>query len=244
MTTTTIPDYLIPAFRQLDAARAEHLENARMMDDTATAIARTAQQKTELEQESGSDASEWRTAFRAGGAVLTDELKKQHLARVASRELAEECDQLAEVLTFECDRLKGNCDSTARAYRQAHYNVLSQYAGKELDYALRDTCGALVRAMKLKMLALGNPLANTVGIQGYVEPDKAIMQEVQTWLKQAVKDCHIRLADEPVLFKAGLSAETLPHMNYGVAVTAGQRKSYFDKLSVRKADLEARGLLS
>ncbi len=98
--------------------------------------------------------------------------------------------------------------------------------------------------MKLKMLALGNPLANTVGIQGYVEPDKAIMQEVQTWLKQAVKDCHIRLADEPVLFKAGLSAETLPHMNYGVAVTAGQRKSYFDKLSVRKADLEARGLLS
>lgn len=45
MTNTTIPDYLTPAFRQLDAARAEHLENARMMDDTATAIARTAQQK-------------------------------------------------------------------------------------------------------------------------------------------------------------------------------------------------------
>lgn len=99
-----------------------------------------------------------------------------------------------------------------------------QSAGKELANALRDTCGALVRAMKLKMLALENPLANTVGIQGYVEPDEAIMQEVQTWLKQAVKDCHIRLADEPVLFKAGLSAETLPHMDYGVAVTAGQCK--------------------
>lgn len=48
MTTTTIPDYLTLAFRQLDAARAEHLENARMMNDTATAIARTAQQKKSL----------------------------------------------------------------------------------------------------------------------------------------------------------------------------------------------------
>lgn len=48
MTTTTIPDYLTPAFRELDAARAEHLENARMMDDTANAIARTAQQKQNL----------------------------------------------------------------------------------------------------------------------------------------------------------------------------------------------------
>lgn len=244
MTDTTFPDYLKPALKHLDSARAAHLENARLMDDTTTAIARTSQQKAELEQESGSDASEWRTAFRAGGALLTDELKKQHLARVASRELAQECDSLAGVLGFECDRLKAACDGTARAYRQAHHNVLSQYAGKELDNALRDTCGALVRAMKLKMQALGNPLANTVGIQGYVEPDKAVMQEVTAWLERAVNDRHIRLTDEPVLYKTGLSAETLPHMNYGVAVTAGQRQVFFDQLRVREADLKARGLLS
>lgn len=244
MTDTTLPDYLTPALQQLDTARAAHLENARQMDDTTTAIARTAEQKAELEQENGSDASAWRTAFRAGGAVLTDELKQQHLARVASRELAQECDRLAEVLGFECERLKGACDGTARVYRQAHHNVLSQYAGKELDNALRDTCGELIRAMKLKMLALGNPLANTVGIQGYVEPDKAVMQEVTAWLERAVNDRHIRLADEPVLYKTGLSADTLPHMNYGVAVTAGQRKTFFDKLRVREDDLKARGLLS
>lgn len=97
--------------------------------------------------------------------------------------------------------------------------------------------------MKLKMLALDNPLANTVGIQGYVEPDKAIMQEVKTWLESAVKNCHIRLTDEPVLFKAGLSAETLAHMNYGVAVTICQRQIFFNKLREREADLKARGLL-
>lgn len=241
--TTTIPDYLKPAFQKLDAARAAHLESARQMDDTATAITRTAEQKAELEKENGSEASGWRAAFRAGGALLTDELKQQHLARVASRELVQECDRLAEVLAYDKDRLKALCDGTAREYRQAHHNVLSEYAGKELDNALRDTCGALVRAMKLKMLALGNPLANTVGIQGYVEPDKAVMQEVKTWLERAVKNCHIRLAGEPVLFKAGLSAETLAHMNYGVAVTAGQRQAFFNKLREREADLKARGLL-
>ena len=112
--------------------------------------------------------------------MLTDELKQQHLVRVASRELAQECHRLAEVLAFDSDRLKASCDISARKYRQAHHNVLSEYAGKELDKALREACGALVRAMKLKMLALGNPLANTVGIQGYVEPDKAVMQEVKT----------------------------------------------------------------
>lgn len=147
------------------------------------------------------------------------------------------------MLAYDSDRLKASCDITARKYRQAHHNVLSEYAGKELDNALRDTCGALVRAMKLKMLTLGNPLANTVGIQGYVEPDKAVMQEVQAWLKRAVNDCHIRLADEPVLFKTGLSAETLPHMDYGVAATNGQRQAFFNKLREREADLKARGLL-
>lgn len=244
MTTITIPDYLAPALRQLDAARATHLENARLMDDITTAIARTAQQKTEIEQENGSESSEWRAAFRAGGAVLTDELKQQHLARVASRELAQECDRLAEVLGFECDRLKGNCDSTARAYRQAHHNVLSLHAGKELDKALRETCGALVRAMKLKTLAQANPLANNIGTQGYTEPDKAVMQEVRAWLERAVKDCHIRLADEPVLYKAGLSAETLPHMNYGVAATAAKSKVWFENLREREADLKTRGVLA
>jgi len=175
--------------------------------------------------------------------MLTDELKQQHLARVAFRELAQECDRLAEVLAFDKDRLKASCDITAREYCQAHHNVLSEYTAKELDNALRETCGTLVRAMKLKMLALGNPLANTVGIQGYVEPDKAVMQEMKTWLKRAVNDCHIRLADVPVLFKTELSAEILAHMNYGVAVTNGQRKVWQEKIRQCEADLRARGLL-
>ena len=46
-----------------------------------------------------------------------------------------------------------------------------------------------------------------------------------------------------MLFKAGLSAETLAHMNYGVAVTNGQRQAYFNKLRERETDLKARGLL-
>ena len=201
-------------------------------------------QKNELEQDNDNDSCAWRTAFRAGGAVITDELKQRHPARVARRELAQECDNMAEVLSFELDSLKGACDRTARAYRQAHHSVLSQYAEHELNTALCDTCSALVRAMKLNILVLQNPLANTTGHQGYIEPELAVMQQVKAWLEQAVKGCDIRLTDEPVLFKTGLSASTLPHMEYDVAATPGQRKVWQEKMQEREASLKARGLLS
>ncbi|EKO2207549.1 glycoprotein 3, partial [Salmonella enterica] len=142
--TAVIPDYLKPAMERLETARSAHLANASRMDETTTAISQVQTQKNELEQENGNDSGAWRAAFRAGGAVITDELKQRHLARVARRELAQECDSMNEVLSFELDRLKGACDRTARAYRQAHHGVLSQYAEHELDAALRESCGALI----------------------------------------------------------------------------------------------------
>lgn len=242
--SAVIPDYLKPSMERLETAREAHLTNARRMDETTTAISQVQTQKNELEQENGNDSGAWRAAFRAGGAVITDELKQLHIARVARRELAKECDSMNEVLSFELDTLKGACDRTARAYRQAHHGVLSQYAEHELDVALRESCGALVRAMKLSILVKENPLANTIGHQGYVEPEHAIMHEVKTWLEQAVKSCNIRLTDEPVLFKTGLSASTLPHMDHDVAPTPVQRKVWQEKMREREADLKARGILS
>lgn len=241
--TTTIPDYLKPALERLEHARAAHLDNARRIDETTLAISRAAEQKAELEQENGSDASAWREAFRTGGAVITDELKKSHIERVARRELALECENLAEILNLESDRLKGACDRTAKEYRKAHYALLSQYADKELDTALRESCAALVRAIKLKALVRDNPLANTVGIEGYVEPKKAVMQQVKSWLEAKVEACHIRLADEPVLYQTGLSADTLPHMDYGVADSIARSQVWHAKLREREDDLKARGLL-
>ena len=242
--TAIIPDYLKPSIERLETAREAHLTNARRMDETTTAIRQVQTQKNELEQENGTDSGAWRTAFRAGGAVITDELKQRHIERVTRRELAQECDNMAEVLSFELDSLRVACDRTARAYRQAHHGVLSQYAEHELDAALRESCGALIRAMKLNILVLNNPLANTTGHQGYIEPEKVVIQQVKAWLEQAVKDCNIRLTDEPVLFKTGLSASTLPHMEHDVATTPGQRKVWQEKMREREADLKARGLLS
>ena len=40
MSDNTIPEYLQPALAQLEKARAAHLENARLMDETVTAIGR------------------------------------------------------------------------------------------------------------------------------------------------------------------------------------------------------------
>ncbi|MGP3592298.1 hypothetical protein [Vagococcus sp. WN89Y] len=242
--TPHMPDYLKPALEKLDATRAAHLENGRLLDETLTAITRAKEQKAELEQENGSDASAWRTAFRTGGAVLTDELKNRHIERVARRELIQECENLAEVLAFESDRQKAVCNGSAGAYRQAHFAALSQYAEHELDTALRETCGALVRAMKIKTLALENPLANTTGHQGYIEPGQVVMQQVKSWLETELKGCHIRLTDEPVLYKTGLSAASLPHMDHRIAGTPASRQSWARKMADRETDLKARGLLS
>ena len=67
------------------------------------------------------------------------------------------------------------------------------------------------------------------------------MQQVKAWLEQAVKGCNIRLIDEPVLFKTGLSASTLPNMEHDVAATPVQRKVWQEKMREREANLKARG---
>lgn len=222
--TAVIPDYLKPLMERLETAREAHLTNARRMDETATAISQVQTQKNELEQENGTDSGAWRTAFRAGGAVITDELKQRHIERVTRRELAQECDNMAEVLAFELDSLRGACDRTARAYRQAHHGVLSQYAEHELDAALRESCGALVRAMKLSILVKENPLANTIGNQGYIQPEQAVMQQVKAWLEQAVKGCNIRLTDEPVLFKTGCRIWSMTLRPRPASAKSGRKK--------------------
>ncbi len=48
MSDNTIPEYLQPALAQLEKARAAHLENARLMDETVTAIERAEQEKNAL----------------------------------------------------------------------------------------------------------------------------------------------------------------------------------------------------
>ncbi len=50
MSDNTIPEYLQPALAQLEKARAAHLENARLMDETITAIERAEQEKNVLAQ--------------------------------------------------------------------------------------------------------------------------------------------------------------------------------------------------
>ncbi|EOD6306511.1 glycoprotein 3 [Klebsiella pneumoniae] len=241
--TPFIPDYLKPALERLAAARTAHLEQARRMEDTLTAITRAEEQRAELEQDNGSDTRTWRAAFRAGGAMLTDELKSGHIERVARRELAQECDNLTEVLAFERDQLKATCNSTARAFRQAHHAVLSKYAEEELNRALNDTLGPLVRAMVLKADVMANPLANTIGHQGYTEPEKEVMHQVVTFLTGKVSAFSVTPADEPVLSLTGFPAVALAHMDHDAASTPGERKVWQEKMRQREADLKARGLL-
>ncbi|CTS82183.1 glycoprotein 3 [Escherichia coli] len=64
MSDNTIPEYLQPALAQLEKARAAHLENARLMDETVKAIERAEQEKNALAQADGNDAEPPRVSWR------------------------------------------------------------------------------------------------------------------------------------------------------------------------------------
>lgn len=119
--------------------------------------------------------------------------------------------------------------------------MLSKYAEEELNRALNDTLGPLVRAMVLKAEVMANPLANTTGHQGYTEPEKEVMHQVVTFLTGKVSAFSVTPADEPVLSLTGFPAVALAHMDHDAASTPGERKVWQEKIRQREADLKARG---
>lgn len=180
-------------------------------------------------------AKNWSTP-ESGGFIWHTTGSGKTLTSFKAARLATELDFIDKVF-FVVDRKDLD-------YRKAHHHLLSLYAEHELEHALNETCEALVRAMHLSILVQENPLANTTGHQGYIAPEKAVMQQVKSSLEQKIKQMQISLSGEPVLRLAGLSAATLPHMDYEVAGTPAQRKVWQDKIDQQGAELKARGLLS
>ncbi len=62
--------------------------------------------------------------------------------------------------------------------------------------------------------------------------------------KAQVDQYEIRLNDEPVLYKIGLSPSPLPHMDYELAATPAQSMRFYEEMQQRKAQLQARGLIA
>ncbi|EPO66651.1 hypothetical protein H228_5501, partial [Klebsiella pneumoniae UHKPC06] len=109
-------------------------------------------------------------------------------------------------------------------------------AEEELNRALNDTLGPLVRAMVLKAEVMGNPLANTTGHQGYIEPEKEVMQQVVTFLTGKVSAFSVTPADEPVLSLTGFPAVALRIWTTTpparpASVRSGRRKSVSARLT-------------
>lgn len=97
--------------------------------------------------------------------------------------------------------------------------------------------------MVLKADVIANPLANPIGHQGYIEPEKEVMQQVATFLTGKVSAFSFTPADEPVLSLTGFPVVALPHIDDDAASTPGERKVWQEKMRQREADLKARGLL-
>lgn len=240
---TAIPAVLDKAFQVLESAKTHHLDNVHRMDEIQHAIEQAKQQKTRLEQTGLDDTQAWREQFLRNGAVLTDALKQQHMERVARRELMQECENAAEVLAYELEQGKGTCCSSAKAYRDAHFSLLNDYVQREFETTLSQGAPALIRAIKLKIFALQQQRYRA-GHHDIESAEKEVLAEISRWLKVQVDQYEIRLNDEPVLYKIGLSPSPLPHMDYELAATPAQSMRFYEEMQQRKAQLQARGLIA
>lgn len=70
------------------------------------------------------------------------------------------------------------------------------------------------------------------------------MHQVTLFLEQKISGYNLRLTDEPVLYKTGLSSLTLPHMDHNVAGTPFANKAFYERMQQLEAQLKAKGLLS
>lgn len=145
------------------------------------------QEKNVLVQVDGNDVDDWCMVFCVVGGVLSDELKQCYIDCVVCWELVQEYDNLVVVLNFECECLKGVCDSMVIVYWKVYYYFLSLYVEYELEYVLNEICEVFVWVMYLSILVQENLFVNIIGYQGYVVFDKVVMQQVKLLLEQKIK---------------------------------------------------------
>ncbi|WP_317694443.1 hypothetical protein [Serratia sp. UGAL515B_01] len=76
------------------AAKAKHLSDSEEMESILAAIENCQQQKQAAQEEGQKAEGDWRSRFRQLRGAITDDMKQQHIQRIAQRELAVELDGL------------------------------------------------------------------------------------------------------------------------------------------------------
>ncbi|WP_052184457.1 hypothetical protein [Rahnella aquatilis] len=164
---------------------------------------------------------------------MTDELKNAHSQRAVQQGLVKEFDDLIEELSVEKQSAMLHCANAGGALISAHRRALNAYADTQWRMAINNLSPALVRAVKLKLLALSTVSYQETQSGHYVEPGKIISAEIGNALVGAAHIGQFNMDAEPVLEKIGMHSPALPGVDMGLLQSPIKRQLLAQKLSQR-----------
>jgi len=190
-------------------AKAEHTAQMQKLNGIRSAIARCEKER-ETAIANGQEAeSSWRTRFRDLRGAITPELRAEHSQRIASRELAGEFAALTEELETEKQWEMIRAVGTGRRYVNAHHTAFTEYAESQWDAALRSLSPALLRAIRLKLMALTLSDGGRDTCPLHEEPTAVLARLTGDILTKKAASAPLDMEAEPVLSQIGLHRPAL-----------------------------------
>lgn len=210
MTTTPSNSSDIDGYlNHFDAMKSAHTGAMLKLNDIGQALTRCKKDLEATQEKSKEDETSWRSRFRSLRGEITQEMKQEHTQRIVQRELAEEYRALIDEMELDQQSAMLSCCDSGKNYIRAYNTAFVTYAESQWNAAMRSLSPTLVRAIKLKRMALSIKGEGQANQLGYVEPETAIKQLLGEKLTDVAASAVLDIKGEPVLEKIGLHRPAL-----------------------------------
>jgi len=209
-----------------DAMKSAHTGAMLKLNDIGQALTRCKKDLEATQEKSKEDETSWRSRFRSLRGEITNDMKQEHTQRIVQRELAQEYSALIDEMELDQQSAMLSCCTSGKNYINAYNTAFVAYADSQWNAAMRSLSPTLVRAIKLKRMALSISGSGQENQPGYIEPETAIKRLLGEKLTGAAESAVIDIKGEPVLEKIGLHRPALTgvDMNLFALGLAGKMK--------------------
>jgi hypothetical protein len=209
MTTTSNSSDIDGYLNHFDAMKVAHTQEMLKLNDIGQALVRCKKDLEATQEKSKEDETSWRSRFRSLRGEITNDMKQEHTQRIVQRELAEEYRALIDEMELDQQSAMLSCCTSGKNYINAYNTAFVAYADSQWNAAMRSLSSTLVRAIKLKRMALSIDGEGQENQLGYVEPEQAIKQLLGEKLTDVAASAVLDIKGEPVLEKIGLHRPAL-----------------------------------
>jgi len=210
MTTTTAKPLTIDdQLNYFEQKKGLHTQAMLRLNEIGQALTRCKKELQDTQAQSREEETSWRSRFRSLRGEITDAMRLEHTQRIARRELAQEFSALIEELELDQQQTMLDCCASGKEYVTAYNMAFVAYADNQWSAAMRSLSPTLIRAVKLKNMALSIQGAEQEGQPGYIAPEAAIKKLLGEKLIDAADSAVFDIKAEPVLEKIGLQRPAL-----------------------------------